>query len=228
MTVPPHDDRDSDPTERDDDPSAPLDFDPYRFGRPEHPVPPEYAPPGYVAPEPDLSATGYPPGYPPPGYPPAGYPPTGYPPTGYPPQGNPPPGYPPAGYPPPSYPQYSYPPPPPGYPAYGTTRSGNTKATIALVLGILSIVFCFLSVLDLALIVPAIVLGALARTDAIRFPERGGRTSATVGLICGIVAIVLAVAVTVYAYNKVKPCVDKYDSSSSAYNQCVRDRLFGD
>jgi len=29
---------------------APLDFDPYRFGAPEHPVPPEFAPPGYKPP----------------------------------------------------------------------------------------------------------------------------------------------------------------------------------
>ena len=26
------------------------DFDPYRFGAPEHPIPPEYAPPGYRPP----------------------------------------------------------------------------------------------------------------------------------------------------------------------------------
>jgi hypothetical protein len=210
MTVPPPEDRDSDPSARGDDPSAPLDFDPYRFGRPDHPVPPEYAPPGYVAPQPAPPAGAMPP---PPAYPP-GYPP---PPTPY-------PGYPP----PPGYPQYGYPPPPPGYPPYGTTRTGNTKATLALVFGILSIVFCFLSILDLALIVPAIVLGALARNDAVRFPDRGGRKAATAGLICGLVAIVLAISVTVYAYNKVKPCVDQYDTNSSAYNQCVRDRLFGE
>src|SRR5579875_1310891 len=31
---------------------VPLDFDPYRFGKPEHPIDPRYAPPGYVPPEP--------------------------------------------------------------------------------------------------------------------------------------------------------------------------------
>jgi Domain of unknown function (DUF4190) len=191
MTVPPHEDRESDPSERGHDPSAPLDFDPYRFGRPDNPVPPEYAPHGYVAP------TSTPPAMPPP----------------------------PHGYPPPHvYP----PPPPPGYPPYGVTRATNTKATIALVLGILAVVFCFLSILDVVLIVPAIVLGALGRSDAARFPERGGRNAATAGLICGLVAIVLAITVTVSAYHKVKPCIDKYEINSSAYNKCVTDRLFGD
>jgi hypothetical protein len=107
------------------------------------------------------------------------------------------------------------------------TRPNNTKATVALVLGILSIIFCWLSVLDLVLIVPAIVLGALGRADATRFPERGGRRVATGGLVCALVAIVLAIAVTVYAYNRVKPCIDKYDMNSSAYNTCVKDRLLG-
>ena len=34
------------------DPTADAPFDPYRFGKPDHPVPPEYAPPGYVPDEP--------------------------------------------------------------------------------------------------------------------------------------------------------------------------------
>jgi hypothetical protein len=33
------------------------EFDPYRFGAPEHPVPPEYAPPGY-RPPPHVGRTG--------------------------------------------------------------------------------------------------------------------------------------------------------------------------
>lgn len=32
--------------------AAEPDFDPYRFGAPDHPVPPEYAPPGYKPPQP--------------------------------------------------------------------------------------------------------------------------------------------------------------------------------
>lgn len=37
---------------KDDGAPGEAPFDPYRFGAPEHPVPPEYAPPGYVPPTP--------------------------------------------------------------------------------------------------------------------------------------------------------------------------------
>jgi hypothetical protein len=183
MTAPPPDDRDRDPTAP--SPDEPLDFDPYRFGRPDRPVPAEYAPPGYVPP------------------PPTPPPPHAYPPYGYAPQGYPPPGYP-----------------------YVPPRTGNTKATVALVLGILAIVFSWLTILDLVFIVPAIVLGALGRSDANRYPERGGRGAATSGLICGLVAIVLAISLTVVAYTRIKPCLDNYEINSHGYNTCVKDRLF--
>lgn len=208
-------------------PDGPLDFDPYRFGRPDHPVPPEYAPPGYVPPPQQQSPSGWPPSSP-----------TGYPTQqGYPPAPGGQPGYPPppgqqSGY-PGGYQAYSgyganpgYPPPPPGY-GYGTAKTGNTKATVAMVLGILSIVFCWLSLFDLLLIVPAIVLGALGRGDSKRYPERGGRGPATAGLVCGLVAIVLAASLTVFAYSRVKTCIDSYNANSTAYNHCVRDRLLG-
>jgi hypothetical protein len=160
----------------------PLDFDPYRFGRPDHPIPAEYAPPGYAPPPP--------------------------------PQAPPPP--PPYGAPQYGYPQYGYPPP----------QRGNSKATWALVLGILAIFFSWLTILDLVLIVPAIVLGALARSDAKRYPERGGKGAATSGLICGLVALVLTISLTVFAYTRIKPCLDDYELNSHAYNTCVKDRLF--
>lgn len=219
----------SDNEDREDDrvPDAPLDFDPYRFGRPEHPIPPEYAPPGYVPP-PEATP------------PPPQWPPTSQsPPTSQWPPAGPQPGYgtyppPPAGYPgqppPPTHDPYrggqyqGAPLPPPGY-GYGAVRTGNTKATVALVLGILSIVFCWLSILDLVLIVPAIVLGALARGDAKRFPQRGGRGPATIGLVCGLVGIVFAASLTIFYYTRVKPCVDNFDMNSPAYNHCVREKL---
>ncbi len=200
MTVPPYEDRNGDQDES--GPEQPLDFDPYRFGRPEQPVPPEYAPPGYVPP-------------PQPAQPP---PPTAQYPSAYP---SP---YPPQPYGPPPPNPYSYPPPPPGY-AYGAPKTGNTKATVALVLGILSIVFCWTSILDLVLIVPAIVVGALARSDAKRFPERGGGGTATAGLVCGLVGILLAASLSVFLYVRIKPCIDNYQINSPGYSQCVRDRL---
>jgi hypothetical protein len=182
MTAPPPDEPGRDPGGRGGD--EPLDFDPYRFGRPEHPVPAEYAPPGYI---------------PPPQAPPP------------PPQAPPPLPY---GYPPPGY---AYGPPP---------RAGNTKATVALVLGILAIFFSWLTILDLVLIVPAIVFGALGRSDAKRYPERGGKGAATSGLICALVALALTIALTAFAYTRIKPCLENYEINSHAYNTCVKDRLF--
>jgi hypothetical protein len=208
MSVPPDEDRNSGQDEP--GPDQPLDFDPYRFGRPEQPVPPEYAPPGYVPPPAAVQPAQLPP-------PPTAQYPSAYP-SPFPPQQQP------YGPPPPN--PYLYPPPPPGY-AYGAPKTANTKATVALVLGILAIVFCWTSVLDLVLIVPAIVLGALARGDSKRFPERGGRGAATGGLVCGLVAIVLAASLTVFAYVRIKQCLDDDQVNSPAYNTCVHDRLFG-
>ncbi|HZZ97936.1 MAG TPA: DUF4190 domain-containing protein [Jatrophihabitantaceae bacterium] len=205
MSVPPDEDRDGDRDES--GPEQPLAFDPYRFGRPEQPVPPEYAPPGYVPP-PQPAPPAQPTQPSPPQYPSA-YPSPYQPYQQY-------------GAPPPN--PYPYPPPPPGY-AYGAPKTGNTKATVALVLGILAIVFCWTTVIDLVFIVPAIVLGALARGDAKRFPQRGGMGAATAGLACGLVAIVLAAALGAFLYVRVKPCLDNYEMNSPGYTQCVHDRF---
>ena len=81
------------------DPASEAPFDPYRFGMPDHPIPAEYAPPGYTGPVVP---------------PPAPYPSTSNP---WAPPGEVPPQY---GQQPPSYPRQSpYGPPPPGlYPPY--------------------------------------------------------------------------------------------------------------
>lgn len=203
MTVPPDQGRDPSPR-GDESAQQPLDFDPYRFGKPDHPIPPEYAPPGYQGHQ--QPATGQPA---------AVWPPTdddrakahsgtyGY--------GQP-------------YQYGPYPPPPPGYPAYGAVRQSNGRATTAMVLGILALVFFWLTVLDLALAIPAIVLGALALRDANRSPQRIGRGKAMAGLICGIISVVLVIVTVAVVYVRIKPCL-KYGLSSDRYNSCVSDRI---
>lgn len=205
MTVPPDEGRETNPgpgTEPSAQPDQPLDFDPYRFGKPDYPIPPEYAPPGYVPPAPATQPTPPPPTWPP---------------TAAPQQYHP-------GYPPPGSGYVPHPPPPPGYRPYGAPRTGNGRATTAMVLGILAILFFWLTLLDLALAVPAIVLGALALRDANRFPERGGRGKAIAGLVCGIMSVVLIIATIAVLYARVKPCL-KYGLYSDQYNSCVQDRL---
>jgi hypothetical protein len=182
--------------------AAQAPFDPYRYGRPDHPVPPEYAPPGYVPPPEAPPVPSYPGPAQPPPY--AG--------------GQQPPPY--AGGPPQ---QQSYPYAPPQYHQYPAPRTGSGKAIAALVLGIMSIVFSFVSVLDLLLIIPAVVLGSLALSEAKRTGT--GRAMARSGFICGLIGAVLAIAFTVYVYPKVKDCLDNYKSGSSQYNKCLRDKF---
>jgi hypothetical protein len=44
-------------------------------------------------------------------------------------------------------------------------------------------------------------------------------------VVCAAIAVVLAVSATVYVYERIRPCVDRYEVNSSSYNHCVRDRL---
>ena len=201
MTVPP--DRPADGTEPAarpvsmDKPGEPaeLDFDPYRFGAPEHPIPPEYAPPGYKPPQ---AAQPAPPGL----QPPAGYPPPAY-------QTGPPP--------PPQQAPY-------GMPYYVPQRRGTGKAVAALVLGIGSIVLSILSVFDIVLIALALIFGIIALTEANRSPQREGRGMAIAGIICAAVGAILAVVLTLWFVGAARHCT-QYDGGSSQFQTCFRDHL---
>lgn len=187
------------------DPTSPLDFDPYRYGRPEHPVPPEYAPPGYVPPTPYAPV-------PPPNQA-AGQQPV-WPPVDMTKQPPPPYG---------AYPGYTpHPPPPPGYPAYGMVQQSNGKATTGMVLGILSIIFFWLTFLDLGLVIPAIVLGAIGMRDAKRYPQRGGHGKALAGVICGSIGAVLVIVTLIVVFVRIAPCIH---SGGGVDQSCVNDHL---
>lgn len=184
-----------------DDPATPLNFDPYRFGKPDHPIPPEYAPPGYVPPSPQPSQ-------------PAAY-------TPLPPYASPS-GSPPSGWTaPPWGGQHGYP-PPPGYPPgpYPAQPTSNGKATAALVLGIVAIVLCWLTFLDLLFVILAIVFGALGRRQADRIPGRPGRNAATAGLVCGIVAAILVGVIAAVIISKYSSCFG--NGSFDQVRQCIQ------
>lgn len=203
-------------------------FDPYRFGKPEHPIPAEYAPPGYTGPvvPPTPPAPGW--GPPPPGtsasnpfgnppgtpYSPYGTDPSGHPPGPYPPPGQPPPyGQPPGYYPP--TPQYGYGPQPAGT---------NGKALAALVLGIGSIVFCFFSFLDAVLVIPGLILGFIALSE-IKRAGGGGRGMALAGLICSIIGGVLATVFTALLIHAANQCGGLDNNNAPGWNNCVRDHF---
>jgi hypothetical protein len=221
MSVPP------DETGQPNDSSSaevPLDFDPYRFGAPERPVPPEYAPLGYVPPPnttPPAPPTGTPygnatpPAYPPPGY--SAYPPPPYPQQGYPPPINPEPGYPQQGY-----EQQGYPPVAPQYNAqYPQPRTGNGRAIASLILGIVSIVLCWTTIIDIVPVALGLIFGTLGRGQAVRDPRIGGKGMATAGIICAAVGAILAITVTVLATRAVSHC-NQYGSGSSQFSDCVQ------
>lgn len=222
-------------------------FDPYRFGRPDQPVPPEFAPPGYV---PDGSQAGgaYPQGPAPtqqspapqqspayqqypgqpgasggdPGsqgqYPGVPYPGNQYPGTSY------------SG--PQHYGQY-YPgqqqtgygaPLPPANHQYAQPHTRNGKATAALVLGILSIVLCWLSVFDAVFVVLALIFGLLALGDAKR--SRIGRGAARAGLVCAVVGALLATVISIRVFSAISDCGGMaHSTTTDVFNQCVRDQL---
>jgi hypothetical protein len=229
------------------DKSEPADeapFDPYRFGKPDYPIPAEYAPPGYtgpiaptpapnpyaggpgagLAPPPGHAAAnpfGNPPGTPynpGPQAPYAGGPPSPYgPPAGQ--QYGPPPGQ---QYGSPS--PYGYGPPPPQYSGYAQPTSSNGKAIAALVLGILSIVFCWLSVFDAIFVILALIFGLIALSETKNGRSRG-RGMAIAGLACMVVGALLATLISVKVFRAIDRCGGLDQADRSSFNQCVQDNL---
>jgi hypothetical protein len=195
------------------DPTGEAPFDPYRFGKPDHPIPAEFAPPGYTGPV----------APPPSPYPPA---PSQWPPPGE--QANPfsnPPGTPYGGQQP-----YQYPPAPPGpygppppYPGYQPRRSSG-KAVAALVLGIMSIVFCWLSFFDAIFVILGLIFALLALSET-KALGGSGRGMALAGLVCTIVGAILATVITVLIVHAVNQCGGFSNSNAPGWDQCVRDHF---
>jgi hypothetical protein len=103
-----------------------------------------------------------------------------------------------------SPPPYGQAPPPygpgPGAP-YGYPPTAPSGATTALVLGILSLIFC-----PVLLSIPAIVIGRRAMAEAEALPGQPGRGAAQTGMVLGwvtlglaVVGLLLVIAVTVAA-----------------------------
>jgi hypothetical protein len=193
-----------------------VPFDPYRFGKPDHPIPAEYAPPGYTGPvipsaQYQQPANPWQPGAPVPTQPNPFSNPPGTP-YGPPPQQ------------PYQYPPMQYGPPPPPYHGYAQPTAGNGKAIAALVLGIASIVFCWLFVFDAIFVVLGIVFGIIAIGEA-KAPGRRGRGMAIAGLICSIVGAFLATLFTVLLVHAVHQCGGFNNTDATNFNQCVQDHF---
>jgi hypothetical protein len=111
--------------------------------------------------------------------------------------------------------------------AYGApARTGrNGMGTAALVLGILSIVFCWLWYIGGVLAILAIIFGVIGRGRAAR-GEATNRGSATAGLITGVVGIIATVAVIValvaFVNSPTGKCVANANGNQSAAQQCLK------
>jgi hypothetical protein len=220
------------------DPAADAPFDPYRFGKPDHPIPAEYAPPGYTGP---VTPPPSPYEQPNPFGPPAPY---GSQPSN---PFNNPPGTPYGGAGqqapqlPPQQP-YQYPPtpygqpgpygpsapgpygPPPGYHGYGQQRTGNGKAIAALVLGILSIVMFWLTIFDAIFVILALIFGLIALSESKR-ANGNGRGMAIAGLVCTAVGALAATIFTVVIVHAANQCGGINNSDVPGWDQCVRDHI---
>ena len=234
MTTPADPERDPSAERVDLSKGEPADepaFDPYRFGKPDHPIPAEYAPPGYTGPviptAPPSAGWGatHPAGNPanpfsnPPGtpYTPYGTDPGGYPPGPYPPA-------PPGQYPPPYGPPSGYYPPGPHYGYQPQPAVGQGKSIAALVLGIGSIVFSAFSLLDAVLIIPGLIFALIAMKET---KTTGiGRGLAVAGLICTIIGAALATLFTVLLIHAANQCGGFDNKNAPGYNNCLRDHVF--
>jgi hypothetical protein len=199
MSTPNPPDR-GDPERPAPDPAAAAPFDPYRFGLPEKPVPPEYAPPGYVFPAAPPTAPADP--WAPPGP--------------LPPPTQPGPAY-------PNHPQYGAPAPPLQH-AYVQPKPGNGKCVAALILGIASLLLFWTSVFDAIPAILAIVFGTIGLSEA-RSRGTGGRGMAIAGLICAAVGAIAAIAFTAFILHAVNQCGGLSHQHDPGFNQCVQDKL---
>lgn len=216
-----------------------VDFDPYRYGAPEHPIAPEYAPPGYTPPPPPVPPA--PQGYPPP-VPPVSNASNPWAPPPAPPYAGGPPAQPPQPYYPgyqqqPGYGTQPYQPyagqyPGSGYGQYPQPSSGpGGKAIAALCLGIASIVLFWTSFFDLVPIVLAIIFGLLAINDARRRPRRNEKAMAIAGVVCALVGLLAATIITVWYVRVVNDCGGfsqfENNTTTTATTDCLDNRFGG-
>jgi hypothetical protein len=132
-----------------------------------------------------------------------------------------PPAPPPVGtWPPPTAPSGGWPPPPPGYYPYPPPRPSNGMATAGLVLGIVALALCWLTVLDIPLVILGITFAAVGLKRAKR--GAGSRGMALTGLICSLTAAVLVTVILIIVVPKYIDCYHKYGrDNTEQIRQCV-------
>lgn len=85
-----------------------------------------------------------------------------------------------------------------GAPA-GGAQQNNGMATAALVLGIISIVLCWIWVVGIIAGILAIILAIVAKNKIKANPNMGGKGAATGGLVTGIIGTLISLVIVILA-----------------------------
>ena len=80
-----------------------------------------------------------------------------------------------------------------------TPKASNGLATASLILGIVSIVLCFVWFVGIISGILAIVLAIVAKNKIKADPNLGGSGAATGGLITGVIGVIISIAIIVIA-----------------------------
>ena len=105
----------------------------------------------------------------------------------------------------------------------GNNNQNNTMAITGMILGILSIVFCWIPILGLVLAIIGLILGVKGLNNAKQM-EGKGKGMGIAGVSCGSVGIVLSIIYTIFwifTVLIVKETINAYDTytnRNSLYN----------
>jgi hypothetical protein len=110
-------------------------------------------------------------------------------------------------------------PPPPGYYPYPPPQPSNGMATAGLVLGIAALALCWLTILDIPLVILGITFAAVGLKRAKR--GAGSRGMAMAGLICSLIAAVLVTVILIVVVPKYIDCYHKYGDNTDQIRQCL-------
>ena len=101
----------------------------------------------------------------------------------------------------------------------------NGLGLTAMICGIVSLpMSIFFFPIGLVLGVLGIVFGVIGIRRA-RRGEATNRGQAVAGLVCGILGTIISVIITIVVINAVRDCANQFNSGTSEYNQCVRDKF---
>lgn len=93
-----------------------------------------------------------------------------------------------------------------------------------MVLGIVSIVCCWLTVFDAVPVVLAVVFGIVALNEMRANPARGGRGMAVAGIVCGAVGALLAIVLTTWFFHLANQC-GGFGTNSADMRQCIQNHI---